>query len=87
MVLQVVRIQDVQQLLLKFSAKSLARVMYVFTKADAINGPKAAAMLLECMAPTMAIRCSLRLEVITASFDSSISSPEFSKPVSASLHT
>ena len=54
--LHLVRLEDVAKLLSKFSARQAARVMYVLIQADAYAGPKAAAMLLDCMAPTFAVR-------------------------------
>ena len=54
--LHLVRLEDVAKLLSKFSARQAARVMYVLIQADAYAGPKAAAMLLDCMAPTFSVR-------------------------------
>ena len=53
---QVPRISDVSFLLGKMSAAHIARVMGIFMRIDPIRGPRAAALLLECMSPLTAIR-------------------------------
>jgi hypothetical protein len=54
--LLVPKLQNVAQLLSKFSATAVARVMYIFMEEDTTFGPKACAQLLECMQPTFAVR-------------------------------
>ena len=54
--LRVSRLSDVAKLLSKFGARHVARVMYVLVRADAAAGARVSAMLLDCLAPTFAIR-------------------------------